>query len=767
MSRLRVKHEWWPLLLVGLLAVPALQPLWQAGLQQTDDGAHHIFRLLSLDLALRSGHLGTRWLSYEGFGYGFPVLNFYAPLGYLPGLAFHLLGAGFVTSLELTIATGLILAALAMYAFARELLGSWGGALAAVAYTWAPYHLADAWTRGALAELLAFVWLPLLLLALWRSVRAEGRDRLWPILWGGMCLAGLILTHNLTVILAAPVLVAWGFLLLLVEVGEARARRRCLRDFIVMGLLGVALSAAFWLPALAESKYVWAGQVPVEFSKWAGVLTPPPHLIAETWAHRYTPAQGTRALHALGQAQVAVAALGLAVAIWRWQRLGRTARLALPLFVGLALLALFMQSAWSRLLWSAIPGLLLLQFPWRWQTVGVLTLAVVGGYAGQAAGMLDVDHEARRGVQLNAPTASTKQVALIALLALVLMSGALPNIPWERGNIPATDTPFRNENVNLGSMAMYDFGRGLWLREHGSDWMFEYMPVWVQVPRADFFLSAGPGATNEPPLAAQVILGRQTPLERAFRVTAPASWRLQLHQFYFPGWQASVDGQVRAATPTGSLGLAGIDVPAGEHQIVFRFSPTNVRRFGWALSLAGVMVWLAGMVWLRRWGWLLGIIIAALVFGGLAARQRLSNPTDYTPTAVSADFGNQVQLVGFYAPPERLRPGREATVILNWLALRRPAADYKVFVHLIDSHGKLWAQHDGEPVFFFSPTTRWQQGEVVEDRHVLDFQGEPPPGRYQLRAGLYNPATGQRLPRLGPDGAPVDDQILLAEFEIK
>ena len=751
MSRLRVRYEWWPPLLVVLLALPALQPLWQAGLQQTDDGAHHIFRLLSLDLALRSGHLGARWLSYEGFGYGFPVLNFYAPLGYLPGLVLRLLGAGFVTSLELTIAIGLIVSALAMYAFARELLGDWGGAMAAVAYTWAPYRLADAWTRGALAEHLAFIWLPVLLLALWRSARAEGRGRVWAILWGGASLAGLILTHNLTVILAAPVLIAWGLLVWLVEVREARARWQCLRGYILMGLLGVALSAAFWLPALVESKYVWAGQVPVQFSTWAGVLTPPQYLVAESWAHRFTPAQMPRALHALGQAQVVVAALGLLAAIWGWRRLEHRARLALPLFLGLALLALFMQSAWSRPVWRAIPGLLLLQFPWRWQTVGVLALAFIGGYAGQE-------------------TLRVSQTLKVCAVAAILMSGALPNLPWEPGNIPATDTPFRNDNVNLASMAMYDFGRGLWLREHGGDWMFEYMPIWVQVPRAEFFLSAGPEAGNEnngAPLAVQVGPGRQAPLERAFRVASSAAWRMQLHQFYFPGWEASVDGRLQEAGPTGPLGLAGIDVPAGEHQVVFRFGLTKVRRLGWALSLAGLAVWSAGMAWLRRWRWLLALATFVLVFGGLAARERLGNPSDYTPTAVSANFGNQVQLVGFYAPPQELRPGKEATVILNWLALRRPTTDYKVFVHLIDINGNLWAQHDGEPVFFFSPTTRWQQGEIVEDRHVLDFRGEPPPGRYQLRAGLYDRATAQRLPRLGPDGTPVDDQVLLAEFEIK
>ena len=155
-----------PLLLVILLTLPALQPLWQPGLQQTDDGAHHLFRLFNLDLAQRSGYLGTRWLADEGFGYGFPVLNFYAPLGYYAGLIFHRLGAGLASTLEWTLAAGLLLAALAMYALAAELFNPWAGVLAAAVYTWAPYHLADAWTRGALGEHLAFVWLPLLLLAL-------------------------------------------------------------------------------------------------------------------------------------------------------------------------------------------------------------------------------------------------------------------------------------------------------------------------------------------------------------------------------------------------------------------------------------------------------------------------------------------------------------------------------------------------------------------------------------------------------------------------
>ncbi|HSN75606.1 MAG TPA: hypothetical protein VL334_11065 [Anaerolineae bacterium] len=749
-----------PLALALLLTLPALRPLWQQGLQQTDDGMHHIFRLFNLDLALRAGHVGARWLADEGFGYGFPVLNFYAPLTYYAGLVFHWLGAGFVTTLELTLAAGLLLAAVTMYLFARELFGPWGAALAAVAYTWAPYHLADTWTRGALAEQWAFVWIPLLLLALLKIARGEGRARWAPTLWGGLALAGLILTHNLTVLLAAPVLAGWAVFLLAVEVKAQRLR--CLGHFAALSLLGVLLSAAFWLPAIAESRLILAGQSPERFADWVSRLEPPQFLLAESWRHPYT-IQDRRIEHALGQAQALIAALGLAAGIWRWRQLPRSTRLALPLWVGLLLFALFMQSRWSEAVWRHVPGLLLLQFPWRWQTAGAVATALLSGY-------LVFIFPWAMGKPSSAHPSSAKGMAAPAVLVLfvgaALISAALPRVPWEASFIPTTSTPIANDNVDRQSMVLYDYGRGLWLREHGSPWMFEYMPVEALALREEFFLSAGPAAQEEQPLAVQVFPGRQRPLERRFTVNSAEPWVLQLHQFYFPGWEATIDGVPVPAQPVGKLALAGVPLPAGQHEVVFRFATTPARQLGWALTLLGLALWTAGVIWLRRWRWLAIAGVVLLVYGGLVLVQRQAQPADYTPTSVAATFGGEAQLVGFHLDPVELRPGGDNTVTLNWLALRRPVSDYKIFLHLVDQNGVLWAQHDGEPGFFFTPTTRWQQGEFMEDLHTLAWREDemPPPGRYRLFAGLYDPATSQRLPVLDAVGQLTGDQALLDEI---
>ncbi len=801
----------WPVLLIILLTVPALQPLWQAGLQQTDDGAHHVFRLFSLDRALRGGHIGARWQAEEGFGYGFPVLNFYAPLSYYFGLLFHRLGAGFATSFEWTLAAGLVLSAVAMYLCARELLGRWGSALAAVAYAWAPYHLADAWMRGALAEHLAFVWLPLVLLALLQVSRATGRSEprgTWrPVIWGGAAVAGLVLTHNLTVLLAAPALVAWVLLLMFAGVSGKTARWRFLRGVALMGLLGLALSAAFWLAALAEAGFVRAGHIPEEFATWSTTLTRPANLFSTSWAHWYvTPERGIE--HRLGLVQGGLAAFGFLVGLLRWRRLPRVAAWALPALAGLTLFALFMQSELSAAIWR-IPGLLLLQFPWRWQTLAALSTALMTGYLGLLVPReFGVEPSAGNTVNTRAHPDGLKPrflslvgSFLVILVALLLASAALPNLPWQPMNIPATDIPATDANITIANLAMYDYGRGLWLREHGSPWMFEYMPVWVQTPREEFFLpDAAPdtGGAAVEPLAVTVTPGRQTPLARSYRVASAQPWTLQLHQFYFPGWEAVIDGRVQPAAATGPLGLAGVDVPPGEHEIVFRFGSTPPRRIGWAVTLAALAVWLVGMGLVSHRGHrehrergeeqsqgsaefsvssvlsvadrLSGpgamLVIAIVIYVALTAAARFVRPADFIPVAVSANFANEVQLVGYHAPADTLRPNREAAVLLHWLALTDPATNYKVFVHVIDADGRLWAQHDGEPGFFFSPTTRWQAGEVVDDTHVLEWQGDPPPGRYQLRAGLYDPATGARLAVLGPDGQPAADQVLLAEFDI-
>lgn len=144
---------------------------------------------------------------------------------------------------------------------------------------------------------------------------------------------------------------------------------------------------------------------------------------------------------------------------------------------------------------------------------------------------------------------------------------------------------------------------------------------------------------------------------------------------------------------------------------------------------------------------------------------------------VAADLGGLVRLDGYSLQPEpaaaaelaaAASPAGRASpaglrVTLFWTALAEIPVDYTVFLHLRDPGGTSVAQHDGQPLAGAYPTSRWRPGETVADAVLLDV-AHVPPGRYTLYAGLYDLASGQRLPVA--DDASGENAIMLGEVTL-
>ncbi|MBI4301869.1 MAG: glycosyltransferase family 39 protein [Chloroflexi bacterium] len=135
--------------------------------------------------------------------------------------------------------------------------------------------------------------------------------------------------------------------------------------------------------------------------------------------------------------------------------------------------------------------------------------------------------------------------------------------------------------------------------------------------------------------------------------------------------------------------------------------------------------------------------------------------TTTTPTTpLEVNFGNQIQLLGYSLEGgDQLQPAQPGDVLqltLYWRALAPLIRNYAVFTHLIDQNQYVLGQHDGEPVGWTRPTTTWQPGEVVADRHGISVSYGTPPGEYRIELGLYE-LNGQRLLIYGTG----DDRILL------
>jgi len=104
-------------------------------------------------------------------------------------------------------------------------------------------------------------------------------------------------------------------------------------------------------------------------------------------------------------------------------------------------------------------------------------------------------------------------------------------------------------------------------------------------------------------------------------------------------------------------------------------------------------------------------------------------------------------------------------VILEWEAQQPMRTDYKVFVHVVGADDRPVFQSDRLPLSALLPMTRWQPGEVMRDAHAMVAPADLPPGIYRVLVGVYDPATGRRLPAYRSDRA-LGEAMLLGKVEV-
>jgi len=121
----------------------------------------------------------------------------------------------------------------------------------------------------------------------------------------------------------------------------------------------------------------------------------------------------------------------------------------------------------------------------------------------------------------------------------------------------------------------------------------------------------------------------------------------------------------------------------------------------------------------------------------------------YTPAPPlrlqSAEFGNEIALVGWHIEPETLNAAT-LNLTLVWQAKRAMTQRYTAFVHLEKSNGEKIAQDDHPPRHGAYPTNRWAANEMVREVYTLSVPGNLSAGEYLIKIGWYDSDTGERLP---------------------
>ncbi|MEA3345405.1 MAG: glycosyltransferase family 39 protein [Chloroflexota bacterium] len=131
-------------------------------------------------------------------------------------------------------------------------------------------------------------------------------------------------------------------------------------------------------------------------------------------------------------------------------------------------------------------------------------------------------------------------------------------------------------------------------------------------------------------------------------------------------------------------------------------------------------------------------------------------------------LGDRIKLLGYDLPKPRVKPGGTLRLILYWQAQGPTEISYTVFTHLLEPEGRVVAQKDSPPQGGEAPTTGWLSGEVIADEYQIPIPSELPPGPFQVEVGMYDQATGKRLPMYDAQGNRLPgDRALLISLEEK
>jgi len=149
------------------------------------------------------------------------------------------------------------------------------------------------------------------------------------------------------------------------------------------------------------------------------------------------------------------------------------------------------------------------------------------------------------------------------------------------------------------------------------------------------------------------------------------------------------------------------------------------------------------------------------------ARARLLTPEQATSlaTPIHARFGQAMELIG-YAVQGELAPGGFMEVDLYWHCLAPMATDYSVAVQALDPERRFYGGTVNYPGRGSYPTSLWQPGQIIEDRHRFTLGADlPVPTYVQIQVDVLDLDTGAYLP-VSPATEPGQRSVLAGRLPV-
>ncbi len=522
--------------LLFIVFLPLSWPLWKGQMVEGVDMWTSFIRIIAVLDCWEEGALSARWSPTILFGFGYPILNYYAPLFsyFSAGLSWILKNP--VIGLNLSLGIIFFLSGVMMFIFSSRSWGKIAGFFSAVFYLYAPFHLLEIYNRGACAEFSVYFFLPLIF---WLVSEDIFQPSLRKFLLAAVAIAGLILTHNLMGLTGLILLV--GYILFILY----SSKKWSLPFFIRIAALfatSLALSACFWLPVIMEKNLVSLDLLIRNGFEYEKHFLNLKTVLLGAFKKQFFLSKEFELRIALLFCVSTLLTIRLFL-----KRKNKSEGLQIFFWSISGLLIVYIITNASSWLWGKIPPLAFFQFPWRFLVISNFISAFLAG-----ALIFLIQNKKNR-------------ILVCTLLSLVIM-----NIFW-KGTIPYHG--WRDIKIT---------DRKEWLFQQTPADSREYLPKWVKG-----FLPVIPHSRIQSIKGTAEIFPKYfiPKFKNSFRVISSSGSVICFYHYYFPGWEVLIDKTPTEIFTDNPGGFIIFFVPPGNHNVTVQFTSTLPRKIGNTISL--------------------------------------------------------------------------------------------------------------------------------------------------------------------------------------
>lgn len=535
------------IILIVLVSLITILPLFHSGFFPMHDDTQ-VARVYEMQKSLLSGMMPVRWVEDLGYGYGYPIFNFYAPFAYYIGAFFTLIGFGILSSTKIMIGIGVLLSGVTMYFFGKKFFGRWPGITAAIVYMYFPYHAVNLYVRGAVGEIYGYAFIPLILLSAFSLFGKYQKNKNYGINYLLIISISLVaISHNLTLLMTLLIL----FIFYIVSLFFIKNKIEYSQNFWSSLVLGLLLSSFYIIPAFNEMKLTnVASQVGggADFKDHFVCLN---QLWDSSWGFGGSVKGCVDGLSfRLGKSNIIFLILSLVLFIWSiiQRKKDEDNKLVLSSCV-LLLFSLFMTLPVSSILWEKIPYLPFIQYPWRFIEFVSLFASFIAAY----------------GIWKISEFINKKLLVIgSSLLVIIFTLGLNAKLFVPQKNLDNSDSYYKNNEYLK------------WTVSKISD---EYMPSDFIKPVSPSFIPKNPIEIN----GGKVNLLRKNSNEITAAFESNKTTFAKINVAFFPGWTATLNGHKVSLIKT-SFGMS-LPLPINTGVISLKYMETPIERVADFISI--------------------------------------------------------------------------------------------------------------------------------------------------------------------------------------